>query len=115
VVLAVVARKPGLTAWELSFKFTPAGRPLWRKVKRLSHLDASRSAQLVAFCTSGQFTADAGIGPSYLGNHSLRVSVFHDLPTPKRWVCGLRGAHSPESPREALLSKSLLAVTLTRR
>jgi hypothetical protein len=115
VVLAVVARGPGFTRSALSFRFTPAGEPLWQKVKRLSHLDASRSAQLAAFCTSDQLSADAGIGPGYLGNHSLTVSVFHDLPTPKRWVCGLRTAGAGGIERPPKAGKSLLAVTLTRR
>ena len=112
VVLAVVARKPGVTAWALSFKFTPAGTPLLRKVKALVH-PYGTTTDPSAFCISGQRLWQAFLGPSDLRKDGLRVARFINLPTPKRWVCGLHDDR-PAKHLKAFVANALLVVTLVR-
>ena len=113
--LAVVDKRPSLTAWALSITFTPAGAALRRRVERLSNFDPlTKATQLEAFCLSGRRLWWIGVGPSDVKHGSLRVPRFLDLPEPKRWVCGLHDSSSPKSLK-AMLSTSLLVVTLTRQ
>jgi hypothetical protein len=104
VVLAVVARKPGVTAWQLSVRFTDAGAPLRRKVQH---------QLLNVFCISGRTLVEAGIGAGDLRDDGVDVPRFLNLPKPQRWVCGIRDAN-PATNRADYIATALLAVTLTR-
>lgn len=104
VVLAVVARRPEVTAWQLSVRFTDTGAPLRRKVEQ---------QLLNAFCISGRTVVVAGIGPSDLRRNAVEVPRFLNLPEPQRWVCGIRDSN-PAKNRAEYIATALLAVTLTR-
>ncbi len=79
LVLSVVARKPDVTAWELSFKFTRAAAPLLRKVERILgpvKQPFGQAGQLSAFCLPriAKGGWQAFFGPSDLRKGSLRVA-----------------------------------------
>jgi hypothetical protein len=114
--LAVVARRPGVTAWAFTLRFTPAGAPLFRKIERIAKTEPS--LELSVFCIAGPGITgllwNAGVGTSDFGKDSVTVPRFVNAPTPKQWLCGLH-VDRPVKSRRDFVSTALLVVTLTRR
>lgn len=102
--LAVVARRPDVTAWALSIRFGAGERALRRVVTR---------TPLEAFCYSPGLLVDAGIGPSDVRGDGLLVTRFLNLPQRKRWLCGLHDAAGSSKNLRDYVATAALAATLT--